>query len=189
MKRSLIVVAETRAVAEDAAALVTVETEAIDAVVDWRQALGSDAPKANSGTKNNLVASLSGQFGDVAGTFRSAPHVFREKLLLHRGGCHSMECRGVIASWTHDQLTLWSSTQSPYLVRRGLARHLDMQEHDIRVIAPDVGGGFRPEGRVLSRRNCFAAGFALVEAPGKMGGGSPRAFSLHYPTARPIVGR
>jgi carbon-monoxide dehydrogenase large subunit len=140
-----IVVAETRAAAEDAAALVTVETEAIDAMVDWRQALGSDAPKANSGTKNNLVASLSGQFGDVAGVFGSAPHVFHEKLLLHRGGCHSMECRGVIASWTHDQLTLWSSTQSPYLVRRGLARHLDMQEHDIRVIAPDVGGGFGPK--------------------------------------------
>jgi aerobic carbon-monoxide dehydrogenase large subunit len=140
-----VVVAETRAAAEDAAALVTVETEAIDAVVDWRKALDGGAPKANTSTKNNLVASLSGRFGDIAEVFASTTHVFHERLLLHRGGCHSMECRGVIASWTHDQLALWSSTQSPYLVRRGLARHLDIQEHDIRIIAPDVGGGFGPK--------------------------------------------
>ena len=140
-----IVVAQSRAAAEDAAALVMVETEAIDAVIDWQRALAPEAPKANTGVNNNLVASLSGRFGNVGEVFDSAAHVFREQLLLHRGGCHSMECRGVIASWTHDQLSLWSSTQSPYLVRRGLARHLDMQEHDIRVVAPDVGGGFGPK--------------------------------------------
>jgi aerobic carbon-monoxide dehydrogenase large subunit len=140
-----IVVAQTRAAAEDAAAMVTIETEAMDAVVDWRLALLPEAAKANTGVNNNLVASLSGRFGDVAEVFGSAAHVFREQLLLHRGGCHSMECRGVIAAWMNDQLTLWSSTQSPYLVRRGLARHLNMQEHDIRVIAPDVGGGFGPK--------------------------------------------
>jgi carbon-monoxide dehydrogenase large subunit len=140
-----VVVAESREAAEDAAALVTVDTEAIDAVVDWREALASNAPKAHTETKNNLVASLSGRFGDVTRVFGAASHVFREQLLLHRGGCHSMECRGVVASWMHNQLTLWSSTQSPYLVRRGLARHLGLQEHDVRVIAPDVGGGFGPK--------------------------------------------
>ncbi len=140
-----IVVAETRAAAEDAASLVTVETEAIHAIVDWREALTFDAPKAHTSATNNLVASLSGRFGDVAEVFGTAAHIFHEQLLLHRGGCHSMECRGVIAAWTHDQLTLWSSTQSPYLVRRGLARHLGMDEHDIRIIAPDVGGGFGPK--------------------------------------------
>jgi aerobic carbon-monoxide dehydrogenase large subunit len=138
----VVVVAESRAAAEDAAALVVVDTEALDAVVDWRSALASDAPKTHTKTNSNLVASLSGRFGDAEAVFASARHVFWEQLLLHRGGCHSMECRGVVASWAHGQLTLWSSTQSPYLVRRGLARHLGLQEHDVRVVAPDVGGGF-----------------------------------------------
>ena len=141
----VVIVAESRAAAEDAAALVAVDTEAIDAIVDWREALAENAPKAHVKSDNNLVASLSGRFGDAGAVFGGARHVFRELLLLHRGGCHSMECRGAVASWVHDQLTLWSSTQSPYLVRRGLARHLALEEHDVRVIAPDVGGGFGPK--------------------------------------------
>jgi aerobic carbon-monoxide dehydrogenase large subunit len=140
-----VVVADSRAAAEDAVALVAVETEAIDAVVDLKGALAADAPKAHAGTSNNLVASLSGRFGDAKAVFAGAPHIFREQLLLHRGGCHSMECRGLVASWSQGQLTLWSSTQSPYLVRRGLARHLGLDEQDVRLIAPDVGGGFGPK--------------------------------------------
>ena len=140
-----VVVADSRAAAEDAVALVTIETEAIDAVVDWKTALSPNAPKVHAGAGNNLVASLSGRFGNAEAVFAAATHVFHEQLLLHRGGCHSMECRGLIASWSQEQLTLWSSTQSPYLVRRGLARHLGLEEQDVRIIAPDVGGGFGPK--------------------------------------------
>ena len=142
-----VVVAESRAAAEDGAALVMVETEAIDAIVDWRHSLASNAPLAHTEGPNNLVASMPARFGDAKAVFGSAPHIFREHLQFHRGGCHSMECRGVVADWTQAarQLTVWSSTQSPYLIRRGLARHLGLEEDAVRVIAPDVGGGFGPK--------------------------------------------
>jgi carbon-monoxide dehydrogenase large subunit len=73
--------------------------------------------------------------------------VFRESFETHRGGCHSMETRGVAASIDANtgDLTLWSSTQAPHMVRRLVADHLGVTERSVRVIAPDVGGGFGPK--------------------------------------------
>ena len=98
-------------------------------------------------TQGNVAASLAWRFGDVAEAFARAPHVFRESYYQHRGGPHSMEGRGVIAQFeaATDQLTMWSSTQSPFLVRRFIAQYLEREESGIRVIAPDVGGGFGPK--------------------------------------------
>lgn len=145
-----VVIADTRYIAEDAATLVEVEYEALPAVIDCRLALGPGAPLAHLGAPDNLVSTLEVGFGDIDEAFGNASHILAEDFLQHRGGCHAMECRGVIASDdSHDQgLTIYSSTQSPYLVRAMVARYLEEDETRVRVIAPDVGGGFGPKAGV-----------------------------------------
>lgn len=142
-----VVVAESRPVAEDAAALVAVDYAPLPVMAEFRRALDADAAIAHAGAPDNLMATLRAQFGDIEAIFASAPHVFRERLSQHRGGCHAMECRGVVASFdpSLDELTVWTSTQAPYLVRRLLAGYLGRDESALRVAAPDVGGGFGPK--------------------------------------------
>ena len=142
-----VVVAESRSIAEDAAAIVEVDFELLPAMVDWRKALDPDAPHAHSDAPDNLVAQLHGRFGAVEEVFAKAAHVFAETFETHRGGCHSMECRGVAAAFAPfgGELTVWSSTQAPHMVRRLIADHLGRDEQSVRVIAPDVGGGFGPK--------------------------------------------
>src|SRR5262249_19693094 len=142
-----LVIAENRYVAEDAAQLVRVSYEPLPTVIDVMQAALPDAVLAHADAPNNLVARITWKFGEVDAAFAQAPHVFRESYIQHRGGCHSMECRGVVASYDHfsDVLTLWTSTQSPYLVRRFLSQYIGREEGKIRVVATDVGGGFGPK--------------------------------------------
>ena len=141
------VVAMSRAIAEDAASKVVVDYEPLPAIVDWRRALDANAAKAHLSAADNLVAGLRSAFGPVDEIFANAPHVFREEFTMHRGGCHSMEGRGVVASPDpiNGNLTIWTSTQAPHMVRRLVAAQLDMPERAVRVIAPDVGGGFGPK--------------------------------------------
>jgi aerobic carbon-monoxide dehydrogenase large subunit len=142
-----VIAAETRSIAEDAAALVRVEYKKLPAIIDWRRALDPGAPLAHRDIKDNRVAQLHNRFGDVEAIFAGAAHVYREQFETHRGGCHSMECRGVVCIYdqAEDHLTLFTSTQAPYLVRGVLAQHLGRDESSIRVSAPDVGGGFGPK--------------------------------------------
>jgi carbon-monoxide dehydrogenase large subunit len=141
------VIAQNRYVAEDAVQLVRVDYETLPAVIDVMQAAAPDTGRAHADTPNNLVARIPWKFGDADSAFAQAKHVFRETYIQHRGGCHSIECRGVVASYDKfsDLLTLWTSTQSPYLVRRFLSQYIGREEGKIRVVAPDVGGGFGPK--------------------------------------------
>lgn len=141
------VIAQSRAEAEDAALLVDVEYQPLPVITDWRRALDEGAPHAHIDAPDNLVAGLQARFGPVEEIFASAPHVFSEAFTTHRGGCHSMEGRGVIAAADpiHGQLTIWSSTQAPHMIRRLVAEQLGRDERLVRVIAPDVGGGFGPK--------------------------------------------
>lgn len=142
-----VVVADSRAIAEDALALIDVDYEPLPAVVDCRTALDADAPKAHANSPDNLAGQLRAKFGDIDDAFAKADHVFPASFHQHRGGCHAMETRGVLARDDQygDGLTIWSSTQCPYLVRRSLARYLGESEERVRIIAPDVGGGFGPK--------------------------------------------
>jgi aerobic carbon-monoxide dehydrogenase large subunit len=146
-----VVIADSRSIAEDAAEMVEVEYEPLDVIVDCLQALDPDAPVAHVGSTDNIVASLGVGFGDIDEAFAQAPHTMFERFRQHRGGAHSMECRGVIADYdlNDDQLTIYSSTQSPYLVRLVVAEYLEEDDNHIRVIAPDVGGGFGPKAAVF----------------------------------------
>lgn len=160
-----IVLARTRAVAEDAADLVEIEYEPLPPVTDLESALNAKAPKAHEGSPSNLVATLRSRFGDIEQVFKKAAHVFKERIVTTRGGAHSMETRGVIAheDVASGQLVVWSSTQVPYMLRRFLGLFLGRDESRIRVAAPNIGGGFGPKG------NIYAEEFAVVLAALKLG--------------------
>ncbi|HXQ50048.1 MAG TPA: xanthine dehydrogenase family protein molybdopterin-binding subunit [Stellaceae bacterium] len=142
-----IVVAESRYIAEDAAALVAVDYEPLPAVADCRAALDAAAPAVHRDAPHNLLASFAMGYGDVDAAFAAAPHRVARALWQHRGGGHSIEARGTLA---HDDprdrtLNLWSSTQTPHAAHRLLCDMLGLAEDRVRVRTPDVGGGFGPK--------------------------------------------
>jgi aerobic carbon-monoxide dehydrogenase large subunit len=142
-----LVVAQSRALAEDAAAAVAVEYEPLPAVVDVVTALEPGSPKARLDCPDNLVAQTVVKYGEAVNAFTRATHILSEKFRIHKGGGHSIEGRGVIACFDQaaDLLTVWSSTQMPHRGKAVLVDMLALSEHQVRYIAPDVGGGFGPK--------------------------------------------
>lgn len=157
-----IVIADSRYIAEDAAALVAVDYDPLPAVADCRAALAAGAPKVHRDGPHNLLAEFGMGYGDIEGAFAGAQHVFRETFWLHRGGSHSIECRGTVA--THDalegKLTLWCSTQMPHALMRVLVDMLGCDESRVRVVTPDLGGGFGP--KLVSYSEDVAVGIAAM---------------------------
>ena len=141
------VIADDRYLAEDAVGAITVEYRDLPAVNDCRAALVPGSAVAHTSAEHNLVAQFDFTYGDVERAFAGASHVFAETLSQHRGVAHSMECRGVVASYDRfdEKLTVWSSTQTPHAARRYLCDMLGLDEHRLRVVTPDVGGGFGPK--------------------------------------------
>ena len=142
-----IVVADDRYVAEDGAALVEIEYDPLPAVADCCAALAPGAPVVHRGAPHNLLAEFRMGYGDADAAFAKAAHVFSESLWQHRGGSHSIECRGAVAAYDaiEDRLTLWSSTQMPHQAMRQLCDMLGRDENRVRVVTPDIDGGFGPK--------------------------------------------
>ena len=163
----VMVVAESRHVAEDALALVDITFEPLPAVVDPRLGLAGDAPRARTECPDNLVARMSAAYGDIDGAFASAAHVVAQEFHLHKGGGHSIEPRGVVARFdpADGLLTLWDSTQMPHQAKRVLVRTLGLSEHQVRVVAPDVGGGFGPKFVFHPEELAVAAAAMLLGVP------------------------
>ncbi len=158
---------------------------------DCRAALERGAPTAHRNAPHNLVAEFDMAYGNVEAAFAGAAHVFRESLWQHRGGSHSIECRGVVAAHDpiEDRLTLYSSTQTPHVAMRLLCDLLGRDENRVRVIAPDVGGGFGPKLVFYQEEIVRGARRDLARPAGEMDRGSARAFRLHDAGARSILGR
>jgi aerobic carbon-monoxide dehydrogenase large subunit len=140
----LAVVAESRYAAEDGAAAVAVQYEPLDPVPDAERAIAPGAAVLHEPLGDNVAATFTVQVGDAEAAFRSAEVVTRGRYYVHRHTGMPLETRGVAAHWDAGagQLTLWSSTQWPHTLRDVLRDVLGLAEHRIRVIAPDVGGGF-----------------------------------------------
>ena len=143
----VMIVACDRYVAEDAASMVMVDYDPLPAVSDCVAALEPGAPTAHAASPHNLCAQFDFNFGDVDAAFANAAHVFRETLTQHRGVAHSIEARGVVAAYDEldDKTTMWSSTQTPHAAKRYLLDILRLDENQLRVVTPDVGGGFGPK--------------------------------------------
>ncbi len=142
-----IVIADSRYIAEDAAAALIVQYEELPAVSDCRKAVEEGAARVHSDLASNVAANFRLGYGDVDGAFASAAHVFIEGLWQHRGGGMAIETRAVLASYdpASDLLTVWSGTQTPHIGRAALADLLGRDLQSIRMVAPDVGGGFGPK--------------------------------------------
>jgi aerobic carbon-monoxide dehydrogenase large subunit len=140
------VVAESAALARDAAEQVAVDYEPLSAVVDTAQALAPETPAVWDGPAGNLC--FDWQTGDEAAVAQALPaarHRVSLTLVNNRIIVNSMEPRGAIGQYDpgEDAYTLWSSTQGSHFVRNLLAEHvLHVPENRIRVVTPDVGGGF-----------------------------------------------
>ncbi len=138
------VVADSRYIAEDALELIDVEYEPLPVVHSLEVASADDAPLVHTDIPGNVAAHFVQTVGDPDAAFATAPHVIRETFTIERGSAMPMECRGILARWeAHERLlTCWISTQGPIPIRNGLAAIFQLPEHKVRVIAPDVGGGF-----------------------------------------------
>ena len=142
-----LVIAESKQVAEDAAGIVWVDYDPLPACVDPRAALATGAPQVRADVADNLVAAFDVTYGDSDAAFVMAPHVFKEEIQIHKGGGHAMECRALVADYdpSRRHLTVWNATQMPHRAQMILTRCLGMAEADVRVVPPDVGGGFGPK--------------------------------------------
>jgi aerobic carbon-monoxide dehydrogenase large subunit len=142
-----LVVAEDRYLAEDGAALVEVDYEAMPAAADCRAAARGDAPAVRRELTSNIITSYKVGFGDADAAFAKAAHVFHEDFWQHRGAGHSIEGRGILVELRRadDSLTVFASTQKAHDLRQSLTMLLDLDEARLRVAAPDIGGGFGPK--------------------------------------------
>ena len=135
------VVASSRYAAEDACELIEVDYEPLEAVVDPEAAIAAGAPLLHDGTDSNNFAHIELEHGDVGAAFARAAQVVSKRFHFGRTHAAPLEGRGGIADWSGD-LTFWSSTQMPFLVRSMLAGLYGLPETAVRVLVPAVGGGF-----------------------------------------------
>jgi aerobic carbon-monoxide dehydrogenase large subunit len=142
-----VVIAVSRAVAEDALADIAVDIEPLPAVVDLEMALDPASARVHDDVCRNIAAHVRQTKGDYAAALAQADHVVRRRLVYDRGASSPVETRGIVANWDQkaDQLTVWDTTQAPVFLRSGLAGMLGLGERQVRVIAPFVGGGFGPK--------------------------------------------
>jgi carbon-monoxide dehydrogenase large subunit len=140
------VVADSRAVAEDAAELVEVEYEPLPVVITPELSARADR-LVHDDVAGNVAAEMKQEVGDVDGALDAAPRRKSLRLRFERGASAPMECRAVWARWSAEEkkLTMYDSTQSPTSIRGGLAVLFGLPESSVEVIAPDVGGGFGPK--------------------------------------------
>lgn len=138
------IVAVDRYVAEDAALLVDVDYEPLEVELDLEKAIADGAPLVHPTHPNNIAADFTQVCGNPDAAFPQAEHVTRIKVQVDRSTAASMECRTVAARYdaVRGELTVWDGTQAPLGVRGGLASIFGFDEDKVRVIAPDVGGGF-----------------------------------------------
>jgi aerobic carbon-monoxide dehydrogenase large subunit len=138
------VVSRTRYDAEDAVDLIMPDIDWLTPVASIDQALDPEAPKVHEQWRDNCFVTRSVEGGDVDAAFADAPRTLSVHCVVGRHGGIPMETRGCIASYDKisRRLTLYSSHQMPHVLRTVVARLLGLPENSLRVIAPDVGGGF-----------------------------------------------
>ena len=136
------VVAESRDAAKRAADAVTVDYEPLPVVVDATQALAPDAPLIHEDLGSNLVFTYPVKGGDIDKAFRDAEVKTSLRIVNQRLIPNAMEPRSVVARFEAGELTLWSTTQIPHFVQLIVSLNLGLSQNKVRVIAPEVGGGF-----------------------------------------------
>ena len=142
-----VVIAESRYIAEDAVEDILVELEPLEAVVDLEKALEANSVLVHDDLESNLAAQLFQKKGDYETARKEADLVIKRRIVIERGAAAAMENRGIVAHWDakSQHLTIWDTTQAPIPIRNGTAARLGLSEHQVRVVAPFIGGGFGPK--------------------------------------------
>ena len=177
-----VVVAEDRYLARDAADAIEVEYDELPAVVDPEAAMEAGSATLHEGFERNIaVESYWGGTGvnpetaqpeddsAVDAAFAEADVVVSQRMLNQRLAPNAMEPRGVVAQYEpgREYLTVWSATQNPHILRTLVAAMMGLGEHQVRAVAPEVGGGFGCKINIYGEEYVAAALSRLVKAPVK----------------------
>ncbi len=143
----VMVVAESRYIAEDALEDIYVDYEPLEPVVDVEKALEPGAPLVHEDIGTNVAAHVVQRKGDYDAARAEADVIISRRFFYDHGLAAAMENRGIVAQWDPKMqlLTVWDTTQAPVVIRNGLAAMLGLSESQVRVIAPFIGGGFGPK--------------------------------------------
>jgi aerobic carbon-monoxide dehydrogenase large subunit len=139
-----VVVAADRYIARDAAEAIEVDYDVRPAVADPEKALEPGAPAVHPQWPDNTAFTFHQEGGEVDKAFAEADVIVKQRIISQRLVPNAMETRGVVADFRPAErfLTLYTSTQAPHLVRTLVAQILSLDENRLRVVAPEVGGGF-----------------------------------------------
>jgi len=149
-------------IAEEALGLITVDYEELPAVFDPLEAAKEGAPVIHEGVKNNTSFFIKKEFGDVEKALAECDDVFEHSFYSQAVNHAPLEPHAALAQYDplNGQLTVWSSTQIPFFLRRNLSNTLQLAESKVRIIKPKVGGGFGQKIDMFAKDFC-AAWFAI----------------------------
>jgi aerobic carbon-monoxide dehydrogenase large subunit len=163
------IVAQNRYQAEDALERITLDYEPLPVIADPEEAIRPDAPLLHEEAGTNVLVSREFKRGDIDEAFSSATVRVAGRFRMRRKTALAMEPRSCLAQWAEDggTLTLHSATQVPGIVRDALALAFDIPVEKIRVVAPDVGGGFGGKGSLYPEEIFVCAAARLLRRPVK----------------------
>lgn len=152
----VMVIAESRYIAEDAVDEIWVDYDPLPVVVELEDAVREDAPLIHEDVDiipgiganvNSHVVQAKGAGRRFDAIAAKADLVIKRRFYYDHGAAAAMENRGYVASWDYraQHLTIWSTTQAPVFVRNGMAAYFGLSESQVRVVAPFIGGGFGPK--------------------------------------------
>jgi 4-hydroxybenzoyl-CoA reductase subunit alpha len=149
-------------IAEEAVALIQVDYDELPAVFDPLEAKKEGAPLIHEGVKNNTSFAIRKEFGNVERAFAESDAVFEDRFYSQAVNHAPLEPHAALAQFDplNGSLTLWSSTQIPFFLRRNLSNTLQLPESRVRVIKPKVGGGFGQKIDMFAKDFC-AGWFAM----------------------------
>ncbi len=163
------VVAKTRALAEDACALLDVEYEVLPAVTDAETALDPATPVIHPKLGDNLTFERTLSAGDVEAGLAEADAVVETTFVFGRHTGVTNEPRAIVADWNpgEQRLTVYQGTQAPHMTQNLFAKHLALDEHQVRVLTKDVGGSFGLKVHIYADEMATAALAKLLKRPVK----------------------
>ncbi|HEX4043114.1 MAG TPA: xanthine dehydrogenase family protein molybdopterin-binding subunit, partial [Xanthobacteraceae bacterium] len=163
------VVARTRAQAEDACALIDVDYEVLPAVTDAETALDAATPVIHPSLGDNLTFERTLNVGDPAKGFAEAEGVVETTFVFGRHTGVTNEPRAIVADWNagEQRLTVYQGTQAPHMTQNLFAKHLSLEEHQVRVVTKDVGGSFGIKVHIYADEMATVALTKLLKRPVK----------------------
>ncbi len=164
------IAAESEQAAEEAAMLLELEYEELPAVFDEQEATWPGAPVLHEKYPDNVFIHSKLRHGDMEAAFAAADEIFEDTFTSPLAQQASLEPHVTAAQWDGKQMTIWTASQAPYLVRRVVAGILGIDEKAVRVIVPPVGGAYGGKGHIRIE--------PLVAAMARLTGGRPVKFVL-----------